>query len=700
MRNSVGSFLKVFLPVAFFLLVGIYSAYLYEKKVIFSKLESQQLAHVNSAKKYINDRLHQAVLDLYFLAQQKEIKEYLRSGDEEVLDFISPVFLGMSHGGKHYEQLSLLNAEAKEKVRIDWRGNHAQLVDADNLLDLSSHYYIKQLATKPQGELHISYLDHDGLGEAVTLRLSVKFRHDNGNEIYLVLALAESVFDAVQDLIYAGKTDVLVINHEGVPIYSSGRYIDPVTLAGEVQSLVMHGFRGHSLDGSKDAYRLWKGGELWTYVPLGNEEFKAWKVYMLLPSHVVHEETRMLGQRFKVTFLSIFLVGLLVSFLYVRAVSKADRLSDENKKIAGKISEKESLLSLFITHVPAAVAMVDKDMRYIAVSNRWLEDFRLMDNVIGSSHYEIFPEMPMYWRSVYERCFEGGVEHCDEEQLMHSDGVMDWVRWEVRPWYTAENDIGGLVMLMEVITSRKQAGVARDEFVSKVSHELRTPLTAIMGSMKLLQANVFGKLDSQAAEVLSIAERNSQRLLDLVNNLLDMQKIRIGDIEFALTDGSVRPIVEQAIKQVSEVAKDKDITIVLKDESDSAHVCVDEMRLIQVVNHLLSNAIKHSPASSEIEVEITRLHKEVMVSVADSGSGVAEEIKRDIFNEFVQSEEGNKRTPGGTGLGLAIAKALIDKLGGNISFYNQDKGGAVFYFTLPEVVVSEGVQGVYVSSSE
>ena len=700
MHNSVSAFLKVFLPVSLFILVGIYSAYLYEKKLVIDSLESRQIVNVDKAQKYLQSRLHNAVLDLYSLVQQKDLKEYLQSGSDESLAKISSVFLGLAQGRPHYDQISLIDAHGKEISSVYRSAGQPQITESEKLADLRAHYYIKQLATGSHGLLHISFFDQDAADKSAHLRLAVKLHGKAGDDMYLVLGVEGTMFDEAQRLIHAGKTDVLMMSHENIIVYSSDRYVNRAALASEILNFVNLGRGLHAVDAAKDSYRFWKSGDLWTYAIFDDEDFKGWKVYMLLPGKFIDEEIDVIEQRFKVTFLFSMLVGLIVSILYYISVSKVSQLSGQNKKNISTLSEKESLLGLFITHVPAAVAMVDKDMRYMALSNRWLEDFRLVEDVIGKSHYDVFPGMPLHWRAIYERCFDGAVEYCDEEKLELFNGVTDWVRWEVRPWYSAENDIGGLVILMELITERKQASAARDEFISKVSHELRTPLTAIMGSMKLLQANVFGKLDSQAVEVLNIAERNSQRLLDLVNDLLDMQKIRLGEIGFHLKNVPIRSVIDQSIKQVSSIAKERNIHIILNDESNSSHVFVDEKRLIQVVVNLLLNAINYTPVASEVKLEITRVNKEIMFSVEDSGTGVPEEIKQDIFNEFVQDEEGSKRSLGGAGLGLAIARALIEKLGGNISFYNREHGGAVFYFTLPGTTTKEAVNETYVKSLE
>ena len=130
----------------------------------------------------------------------------------------------------------------------------------------------------------------------------------------------------------------------------------------------------------------------------------------------------------------------------------------ERKQAEGALRESEGRFRLFVEHAPAAIAMFDREMRYLAVSRRWLEDYRPDPaNIIGRSHYEVFPDLPGHWRAIHQRCLAGAVEKCEEEPFHRPNGTVDWVRWEVHPWRHHEGDIGGLLLFSEVITERKRA---------------------------------------------------------------------------------------------------------------------------------------------------------------------------------------------------------------------------------------------------
>lgn len=694
MQSFLTSFSKLFVPLMLFIIVGIYSLFLYENSQLIEGFAVEQKAKAQSLKRHIDQRMHEVVADLEYILTQDNVNHFIESRDALAKLETESIFLGLVRGRSFYRNVSLLDIHGKEFLRVDGVNNAASIADDAELADASKHSYFDQIKGADPGGIQVSFLAPDTAEGDIydpkntRLRVSMPFPGASG---YLVLTLNEArVFSANEELIQALGVSILVLSQEGFLLYASDQSRSWENIQSGFLKFTNLDDSSISLFTSLDSSQFWRDNELWTYETLSADGFGQWKVVSLSAFSVIGETQQSNKQHYLWLVFICTLLASGLSFLWARSWQKATKLKDDNESFLEQVSETDRLLKLFVTHVPAAVAMVDKDMRYLAVSNRWLEDFRLMNDVVGQSHMDVFPAAPVHWRAVYQRCFEGAVEHCDEEQIKYPDGRVDWIRWEVRPWYTSKNDVGGLVMLMEVITGRKQAAVARDEFVSKVSHELRTPLTAIMGGMKLLQANVFGHLDSQATEILNISERNSQRLLNLVNDLLDMQKIRIGEMEFDFEDVPIKLVVDESLKHVSVAAQEKNIEILISDDTYGVKVHVDDQRLVQVVVNMLLNAIKHSPEGSVVQVEVSRVYKEVMVSVADSGRGVPESLKRQIFDDFAQDEEGDERTPGGTGLGLAIAKSLIEKFGGNISFYNQEEGGAVFYFTLPEALqVSE-----------
>jgi PAS domain S-box-containing protein len=231
------------------------------------------------------------------------------------------------------------------------------------------------------------------------------------------------------------------------------------------------------------------------------------------------------------------------------------------------------------------------------------------------------------------------------------------------------------------ISERKRAESRKDEFVSTVSHELRTPLTSLSGSLGLLAGSAAGKLPDTAMRLLTIAHKNSDRLVRLINDILDIQKIESGEVVFAIKRVAVRPLVEQAIEASGAYGESLGVAIRLDPLATAADVPADPDRLAQVVANLLSNAIKFSPRGEEVVVSIARRNDRVEISVRDHGPGVPHDFKARVFEKFAQADDARQK--GGTGLGLSIVKGIVTRLGGSTGFDDAPGGGAIFHVELP-----------------
>jgi signal transduction histidine kinase len=241
----------------------------------------------------------------------------------------------------------------------------------------------------------------------------------------------------------------------------------------------------------------------------------------------------------------------------------------------------------------------------------------------------------------------------------------------------------GLLRALRYAVERKRLERLKDEFVSTVSHELRTPLTSISGSLGLLVGNAAGKLPDAAARLLAIAHTNSQRLVRLVNDILDIEKMESGQIVFKFGRVEIRPLIEQVIEANRGFAEGGGVRIKLEDGDAVCDVRADPDRLSQVVTNLLSNAIKFSPANNEVVVAIEIGTNVVRISVRDHGPGISADFKPHIFERFAQADATNARQKGGTGLGLSIVKQIVERLSGEVSFADALGGGTIFRVELP-----------------
>ncbi len=279
-----------------------------------------------------------------------------------------------------------------------------------------------------------------------------------------------------------------------------------------------------------------------------------------------------------------------------------------------------------------------------------------------------------------DQALESGDLQVFEYQLLIQEEPHDF---EARVLVSGQGEV---LCILRNITERKRIDRLKTEFLSVVSHELRTPLTSISGSLALMAAGVTGELPSQALTMIEIAHRNSERLVRLINDLLDLQKIESGTMPLHIEPLEVLPLVEQALEANYAYGSRYGVHFVLEPNGTQAHeawVEADADRLMQVVTNLLSNAAKFSPTDSTVTVEVGHLEGRVRVSVRDQGPGIPEEYQALIFERFGQVDASSSRQKEGTGLGLSISKAIIEMHGGHIGFETQVGRGTTFYFDLP-----------------
>lgn len=232
------------------------------------------------------------------------------------------------------------------------------------------------------------------------------------------------------------------------------------------------------------------------------------------------------------------------------------------------------------------------------------------------------------------------------------------------------------------ITERQKVDRMKNEFVSTVSHELRTPLTSIRGSLGLISGGALGALPEKMRQMVDIAQGNSDRLIRLINDILDIDKIESGKMAITLQNHALMPLIEQSIEANHAYAGQFGVRYQLTQSDGSASVNVDAGRLMQVMANLLSNAAKFSPPNGVVSISVRTQDNRVRVAVSDQGPGIPESYRDKIFQKFTQADSSDTRQKGGTGLGLAISKALVERMHGGIGFETSTQG-TTFWFDLP-----------------
>jgi signal transduction histidine kinase len=231
-----------------------------------------------------------------------------------------------------------------------------------------------------------------------------------------------------------------------------------------------------------------------------------------------------------------------------------------------------------------------------------------------------------------------------------------------------------------------KAAKVKDEFLAMVSHELRTPLTSINAAVALLHAEKFAAIPPQVRTLVELAHNNGIRLLRIVNDLIDLTRISSGTFELKMEQVELGPILVQVVDSKRINPEFRATKITLLDRTDCVFVDADPPRIQQVIDNLISNAVKFSDPHTQLEIAADRLNKNVRVSVADKGIGIPDEFQTLVFEPFTQVDSSSTRSKGGIGLGLSIAKAIVEAHRGKIGFTSKPGKGSTFYFELPIAV--------------
>ena len=272
-----------------------------------------------------------------------------------------------------------------------------------------------------------------------------------------------------------------------------------------------------------------------------------------------------------------------------------------------------------------------------------------------------------------------------EWTFVRQDGTRFPANVTITPLRDESRAITGFLGVIEDITVRKDVERMKSEFTAVVSHELRTPLTSIRGSLGLILGALVSTLQPKVKSLIEIAQSNCERLVLLVNDILDIEKFTAGQMRFEFQLLPLAGLVRQAIEANEGYARKFQVRIEPEPVDADWAVSVDPDRFIQVMSNLLSNAAKYSPQGGAVRVSATRRDDQVRICVSDDGPGIPEGFRQHIFEKFSQADSSSTREKGGTGLGLHIAKRFVEHMRGRIGFESEPGKGSTFWLELPVV---------------
>ncbi len=363
---------------------------------------------------------------------------------------------------------------------------------------------------------------------------------------------------------------------------------------------------------------------------------------------------------------------------------------------------------ILIAHAPAAIAVLDRDMRYMLASKRWLNEFGLPRDFVGKSHYDLFPDIPERWKEAHRLCLSGQVVASDDDYFDRPDGTREYLRWEIVPWRFPGGDIGGMTIFSEFTTQRKLAEIAalnayntlerlveertrdlatardaairtealKTRLLAAASHDLRQPLHALS---LMLEAIKRRQTQDEAREICEKAEKVIDRAGDTLGLLLDAARIEDGALRPQTAPLSCQVLLNELADAHRGAAEAKGLTFEVT--TCDREVETDAQLFERILDNLVGNAIKYTDQGG-IQVSCAFDADELTVHVSDTGRGIAPEALRAIFDPYVQlADSGGARS--GFGLGLTICRTLADALGCRLNVRSVVGEGSIFSVTLP-----------------
>ena len=363
------------------------------------------------------------------------------------------------------------------------------------------------------------------------------------------------------------------------------------------------------------------------------------------------------------------------------------RDTTEMRRSSDRVHASELQLREITDALPAMIAYVDAEQRCRFHNRAYLEAFGLRsEDLLGKSMRELMePAFYEALRPKVEEVLSGYPVVYERKQRLANGNLRNYVV-NYFPRYGEGADEGkviGFYSLATDITELKRIDQLKTEFVSTVSHELRTPLTSIRGSLGLITGGIAGQLPDAAMKLITIAKNNCERLIRLINDILDIEKIESGKMQLNLEPMALMPLMVQAIAANEGYGLANNVSLTLHCDEPDLQVNIEADRLNQIVTNLLSNALKFSPTGGTVEVHVAKAGLGVRVEVRDHGPGIPEEFRTRIFQKFSQADSSDTRQKGGTGLGLNISRAIVERMGGTIGFDTRLGEGTTFFFELP-----------------
>jgi PAS domain S-box-containing protein len=391
----------------------------------------------------------------------------------------------------------------------------------------------------------------------------------------------------------------------------------------------------------------------------------------------------------------------LLNSLEERVAERTAQLQAANQKLQQEIRDRllaelalrrsEMQLRLITDALPVLISYVDNQERYRFNNRTYANWYGLpLERITGCSLQDVLGEA--YYEAIqpYIRTALAGEKINFEIHAPQINGISRYISATYIPDWGAQGQVKGFFGVEIDISDRIAVEQMKDEFLSIASHELRTPLTSLRGSLGLLGTGRLGSLTEQGARMLEIAINNTDRLVRLINDILDLQRIESGRLKTVKKSTSAIDSIVQAAEAMQSMAKQAEVNLVLlvngqplTENTPPLTVWADPDRILQTLTNLISNAIKFSEAGNAVDIGVEQRAEDVLFRVRDRGRGIPTDKLEMIFERFQQVDASDSRAKGGTGLGLAICRQIVKQHGGQIWVESEVNQGSTFYVSLP-----------------
>ena len=356
---------------------------------------------------------------------------------------------------------------------------------------------------------------------------------------------------------------------------------------------------------------------------------------------------------------------------------------NNRKQAETTLRQSEEQLRLITNALPVLISYVDEHQCY-QFNNKAYEDWlgKVPAQIYGMNLKSVWGNNCYTKLIGYVKLALLGQVVTYENEILLKDGQLRSVNVTYIPHIDEQKNVKGFFSLTTDISERKAIERMKDEFIAVVSHELRTPLTSMHSALKILSTGRLGKLSKDGQQILKIADDNTERLVRLVNNVLDLQRIESGDVKMEKQICNVSTLMIQATEAMQPMAQHHGVVLIV--EPVDIEIFVDSDYIVQALTNLISNAIKFSSVNGKVWLTAEKkLNNEVLFSVCDEGQGIPSDKLENIFERFQQVDSSDSRRKGGTGLGLTICRKIVEQHEGKIWAESVFGQGSTFSFTLP-----------------